>query len=255
MNNSILIFSLTFIFMSSTFAYATDSCSDATYFIKATETFEEAEPSLTNIVSPKLTIVLKARPGFPEPNGLLYRFNGEGLKFELDERGQIIEQEKMAGLSHKGEVCILIDGKIVPKIDDAQAEATILFQYPFRKKSDTYDVADIYEASEDSNELTKQFVEEYYRSDIIGMKAVYIEPYGKSGLKPEIKFLRNGSPVAVPIASYEAFDLVRLEDIIEAEVDHLKLTGEHSIGMGADVSPEYVKARQAEGRTIIADEE
>ena len=145
----------------------------------------------------RFSIRVQGRGNHPQPSGLEYRNEDQSVVFETDENGFLMNIERMVEVPSQGELCLLVDGALIPKQKDKVASMSLQFNFPFLpREAGDYPVSILREGMQDGGRIMKSVAPRGLGFMVPTLKTLIIRPMEKGGALPKVVLLKQDKPLS-----------------------------------------------------------
>ncbi len=228
-------------------AFAKDDCTKAKDIINVVKSFHAPKAELVDKINVDLNLSLKAIGDYPEPTGLLYRYEDEKVILNLDKDGRVLGLEKAVAFNKDGELCKLVNGQV--SIDDGEdsTQANMSFKFLYPDGGGSHAMADIYEGAKDGSKIMKGLAPGGLGFVVPSLKTLMVKPKDEDGAQPRIRFVKNGVDVKTPMpAKLGKAHFYKLKDIKATKADTVLIEGEYILEANFKISDKDIAKAQAE---------
>jgi len=228
-------------------AAAKDACTNAKDMIKVVKNFYSPKPELSDKIRPEVKLAIKALDGYPDPNGLLYRYGATEVKLDLDKEGFVLDLTKALDFNEEGELCKLVEGTVPLGEEGDTTEAHMGFEFIYPGTNGTYQMADIYEGAKDGSKIMKSLAPGGLGFVVPSLKMLMLNPVDESAATPHIKFFKNEVELSIPKSVFIGkTQLFRFKDIKSSKADRLQIYGPYKLEAMFNLKDKDIAKAQAE---------
>lgn len=231
-------------------ASAETDCMEAKDLVNMVQAFYQADPERVDIIKPEFSLQLKPIDDNPAPTGLRYIFEDQQVDLLLDENGVIQNMQKATSFEKEGQLCKLIDGKIVGKSDEPTVQANMSFSFPFLNSSGSHSVDELVEGAKDGSKIMNTLAPGGLGFMVPGLKAISITPLEKDHEMPVLRFMDGKSLTPGPeISRVKKTQLFKVKDLKKSRADRLEVLGVYKLIATFDYDPEDIKKAAEKNET------
>lgn len=244
------VLSAILISMTATPAFAGEACRSAKDLVNLAQSFYGDRPELVNVIEPNIELALKGINEAPDPNAMLYRYEGEEHTLPIID-GKLVGLEKAANWSKNGEMCRMVNGELAPTTDGDSAEASMNFTFIYKRQDGLFSIEELQEGAKYGSKIMKSLAPGGLGFAVPRLKALSLSALDDVETKPEYNFTRKGEPVSVKASPIGDTTLFRLKDIKSSKADMMTITGDYRLNATFKFDPEDIAKTEAKR---IADE-
>lgn len=205
-------------------AWANGPCSPGKRLVQGAKAFYDAKPGLTNIIQPRLDVSVVGMNGYPDPSGMLYRWEDVEHNLPIVD-GRVQNLELAATWPSEGELCTVYSGEPPEKTEESTANLSVSFEFPYLRKDGVFTIDEIKEGAKDGSKIIKSLAPKGLGFVAPSLKTFVVTTNSPEDRLPTLTFLRDGDIVDVKTSEFHTMQYVRLKDLKSAKVDAVKING------------------------------